>query len=127
MSYRTLFIINSFVAFLIGAAFLFVPAFAIKEFGVDNYASTRMLAQFFGTAMFALGLLLWFAKDSTELGVQKGMGIALLIGDIAGFVVAVLATVGGTLRVNAWMIIVLYALFGLGFGYLVFLKPRMKE
>ena len=127
MNYRTLFVINSFVAFLFGAAFLFVPTLVMKQFGVDNYASTKMLAQFFGTAMFALGLLLWFAKDSSEDRVQKGMGAALLIGDVAGLVVAVLGTAGGTLRADGWRLIVLYALLGLAFSYLLFLKPRMRE
>ena len=127
MNYRTLLVINSFVAFLLGAAFLFVPTLAIKEFGVDNYASTKMLAEFFGTALLALGLLLWFAKDVTDEGVLRGMGVALLIGDIAGLVVAVLGTAGGTLRSNGWLAMVVYALFGLGSAYLVFLRPRMKE
>ena len=127
MNYRTLFVINSFVVFLFGAAFLFVPTLAIKQFGVDNYASTKMLAEFFGTALLALGLLLWFAKDVTDEGVLRGMGIALLIGDIAGLVVAILGTVGGTLRTNGWLAMVVYALFGLGFAYLVFLRPRLRE
>jgi len=127
MNYRTLFVINSFVAFLLGAAFLFVPTQVIKQFGVDNYASTRMLAEFFGTAMLALGLLLWFAKDVTEDGVLRGMGIALLIGDLAGLVVAILGTVGGTMRTNGWLVMALYALFGMGFAYLVFLRPRLEE
>jgi hypothetical protein len=127
MNYRTLFVINAFVAFLFGVAFLFVPTLAMKQFGVDNYASTRMLAEFFGTAMLALALVLWFAKDITDESVLRGMGVALLLGDLAGLVVSVLGTVGGTLRTNGWMIMVLYALFGLGFAYLVFLRPRMKE
>jgi hypothetical protein len=127
MNYKTLFVINSFVAFLFGVAFLFVPTLAIKQFGVDNYASTRMLAEFFGTAMLALALVLWFAKDVTDEGVLRGMGVALVIGDIAGLVVAVMGTAAGTLRSNAWAIMVVYALFALGFVYLVFLRPRMKE
>ena len=127
MNYRTLFVINSFVTFLLGAAFLFVPSLAMKQFGIDNYASTKMAAEFFGTAMLALGLMLWFAKDVTDEGVLRGMGIAVLIGDVAGLVVAILGTAGGTLRTNGWIAMIAYALFGLGFAYLVFLKPRMKE
>ena len=127
MNYRTLFVINSFVTFLFGAAFLFVPSLAMKQFGVDIYASTKMAAEFFGTAMLALGLMLWFAKDVTDQGVLRGMGIALLIGDVAGLVVAILGTVGGALRTNGWIAMIVYALFGLAFAYLVFLKPRMKE
>lgn len=126
MNYRTLFVINSFFAFLFGAAFLFVPSLAMKQFDVDNYASTKLLAEFFGAAMLALGLLLWFAKDVTDEGVLRGMGIALLIGDLAGLVVAILGATGGTLRTNGWIPMLAYLFFGLGSAYLVFLKPRVK-
>jgi hypothetical protein len=128
MGYRTLFLLNAFVAFLLGLAFLVVPALAISQFGVDSYTSTRMIAQFFGTAMLTLGLLLWFAKDVTNDTVQKRMGIALLVGSLAGALVTVLGTVSGTLRANAWMAIVVYVLFGLGYAYLIFLrKPQASQ
>jgi hypothetical protein len=127
MNYRTLFLINSFIAFLLGAAFMVVPSRVIDQFGVDNYVSTKMAAQFFGTAMVALGLLLWFAKDVTSEGVQKGMGVALLVGAVAGLVVTVIGTAAGTLRTNGWLAIMAYVLFGFGYAFLVFLKPRMRE
>lgn len=127
MNYRTLFLINSFIVFLLGAAFMVVPSRMIDQFGVDNYVSTKMAAQFFGTAMVALGLLLWFAKDVTSEGVQKGMGVALLVGAVAGLVVTVIGTAAGTLRTNGWLAILAYVLFGFGYAFLVFLKPRMRE
>jgi hypothetical protein len=128
MSYRTLFMLNSFVAFLLGGAFLAVPAMAIDQFGVDSYTSTRMMAQFFGTAMLTLGLLLWFARDIPSDAVQRGMGIALLVGAVAGVLVTVLASVSGTLRSNAWMAILVYFVFGLGYAFLIFVKkPGVKE
>lgn len=127
MNYRTLLFLNSLVAFLFGAAFLIVPTMAIDQFGVDNYASTKMLAQFFGTAMIALGLILWFAKDVTDESVQRGFGISLLLGALAGLVVTIIGTVGGTLRTNGWILMIVYLLFGLGFAYLVFLRPRVNQ
>lgn len=127
MNYRTLFLLNSFVAFLFGAVFLIVPTMAINQFGVDNYASTKMLAQFFGTAMIALGLMLWFAKDVTDESVQRGIGISLLVGSLAGLIVTVIGTVGGILRTNGWILMIVYVVFGLGFAYLAFLRPRVRE
>ena len=126
MSYRTLFLINSLLAFLLGAAFLVIPARVIDQFGVDNYASTKMVAQFFGTAMLALGILLWFARDVTSEIVQRGMGIALLVGAAAGLVVTVIGTTGGVLRTNGWMAVLVYVLFGLGYAFLVFMQPKIK-
>lgn len=122
MGYRTLFLLNSFVALLLGLAFLIIPTMAISQFGVDSYTSTKMIAQFFGTAMLTLGLLLWFAKDVASEAIQRHMAIALLVGSLAGVLVTVLGTVSGTLRANAWMAIIVYVLFGLGYAYLVFLR-----
>jgi hypothetical protein len=85
-----------------------------------------MVAQFFGTAMLALGLLLWFAKDVTDEAVQRGMGVALLVAAVAGLVVTVIGTAGGVLRSNGWIAILAYALFGLGYAFLVFVKPRQN-
>ena len=126
MNYRTLFLLNSLLIFLLGAAFLVVPSLAIGQFGVDNYASTTMVAQFFGTALLAIGLLLWFAKDVTDEAVQRGMSIALLVAALAGLVVTVIGTAGGILRSNEWIAILAYILFGLGVAFLVFTKPRLN-
>jgi hypothetical protein len=126
MNYRTLFLLNSLLTFLLGAAFLVVPSLAIGQFGVDNYASTKMVAQFFGTALLAVGLLLWFAKDVTDAAVQRGMSIALLVAALAGLVVTVIGTAGGILRSNEWIAILAYVLFGLGYAFLVFMKPRLN-
>lgn len=127
MTYRTLFLLNSFVAFLLGAAFLVVPALAIGQFGVDSYSSTKMIAQFFGTAMLTLGLVLWFAKDIPSEMLQRGMAIAMLVGAVGSAIVTIIGMVTGALRTNGWVAILVYALFSLGYVYLVFLKPRMKE
>jgi hypothetical protein len=74
--------------------------------------------------MLGLGLLLWFAKDVTEVNLQKGMGIALLVGAVAGLMITVMGTTSGILRANWWIAIVVYAILGLAYTYLLFLKPR---
>lgn len=129
MSYRILFVLNAILAALVGLAFLFVPTMALKQLGVELYASTRLAVQFFGTAMLALGLLLWFAKDVADANLQKGMGISLLVATIAGLVISVIgiSSASGVIRSNGWIIVLLYALFALGYGFLAFLQPRIKE
>jgi hypothetical protein len=124
MNYRILFFINAFIAVLLGLGFLILPDRILGQLGVDGYAATRLLSQFFGTAMLGLGLLLWFAKDVTESNLQKGMGIALLVGAAAGLTITVIATASGILRANAWIAMVLYTILGLAYAYLLFLKPK---
>jgi len=124
MNYRMLLILNAFVAILLGAAFLFVPGRMLNLFGTETFVATLLMSRFFGTAMFALGLLLWFAKDITEQIVRTGIGIALMVGATAGLVVTIVGTFASNavIRSNGWIVMLIYLLFGLGYAYLVFAK-----
>jgi hypothetical protein len=121
-----MFLINGLIAALLGLGFLVVPERILGLFGVDGYAATIMAAQFFGTAMLALGLLLWFAKDVNEENLQKGMATALMVSAAAGLIITVVGTTSNILRSNGWIAILVYLLFGLAYAYLVFMKPRAE-
>lgn len=124
MNYRIMFLVNAFIAVLLGLGFLIVPDRILGQFGVDGYAATKLISQFFGTAMLGLGLVLWFAKDVTDANLQKGMGIALLVGAAAGLLITLMGTTSGVLRANWWLALVVYAILGLAYGYLLFQKPK---
>jgi hypothetical protein len=124
MNYRIMFALNSFVAFLFGLGFLFLPSRALGLLGTETFVSTVLVARLFGTAMLGIGLVLWFAKDVSDVSVQKGMGIALLVSAVTGLVVTLLGTFAShaVIRTNGWAVILVYLIFGLGYGYLLFLK-----
>jgi hypothetical protein len=129
MSYKVLFVLNALVAVVVGLAFLFAPGSALPLLGVtEQYAATMWASRFFGSAMLALGVMLWFAKDAAE-PVQKGMSWGMLINILIGLALTIAASVASNavLRKNSWIPIVLYVLFGLGYAFMLFLKPKMKE
>jgi hypothetical protein len=126
MNFRIMFLINALIAALLGLGFLVVPDRILSQFGVDGYAATKLAAQYFGTAMLALGLLLWFAKDVSEENLQKGMAIALMVGAAAGLIVTAVGTSSNILRSNGWIAMLICLLFGLAYAYLVFMKPRAE-
>ena len=127
MNFRIMFILNAFVAVLLGAVFLFVPGRALNLFGTETFVATLLVSRLFGTAMLALGLLLWFAKDITEEAVQRGMGIALLVGSVAGLIVTIagMFASNAVIRSNGWIAMLVYVLLGLGYAYLVFSKQEL--
>ena len=127
MNYKLMFIINALVVLVFGVGYLLVPTMVLKQFGTETTVPVQMVARFFGSAMLALGLLLWFSKDISDENVQRNFGYALLASSVIGLILAVYGSASShaVIRTNAWLPIVLYALFGLGYGYLVFLKPRM--
>jgi hypothetical protein len=126
MNFRIMFLINALIVALLGLGFLIIPERILGQFDVDVYAATKLAAQFFGTALLALGLLLWFAKDVSEENLQKGMAIAMLVGAAAGLIVTAVGATSNILRSNAWIAMLVYLLFGLAYAYLVFMKPRVE-
>lgn len=124
MNYHRMFLVNALIAVLLGLGCLLVPSRVLGQFGVDGYAATKLVSQFLGTAILALGLLLWFAKDVTDASLQRGMGIALLVGAAAGLALTIAGASSGILRTNWWIASVIYAVLALAYGYLVFQKPN---
>ena len=128
MSYKVMFVLHAVVSLAFGIAFVFVPTMMMDFFGTDTYAVVKTMTQFFGSALLTLGLLLWFVKDVTDEKIQKGMGSAMLVAMVVGLVVAIIAVaLDGVIRNYGWLVILVYVLLGLGYAFMLFLKPKMKE
>ena len=129
MSYKLMFILNAITALLFGIVFLFVPNKMLELLGAETYVVAVLLGQFFGAAMISLGLLLWFTKDVEDESIQKWMGISMFISALLGLIVSAIGVspLSGVLRSNGWIIILIYLIFALGYGFLLFLKPKLKE
>ena len=128
MGYRILVVINALLVILLGLALLVVPSMVLRQFGSEARIPELLLARFFGAALVTIGLILWFAKDLGDEHVQKNIGLALLIGAVLGLIVTVLGVFSASvIRSNGWIAMLVPALFALGYGFLVFLKPRIKE
>jgi hypothetical protein len=129
MNYRIMFMVNALVCVLFGLGFLFFPDRILRLFGTETFVATVLVARFFGTAMLALGLVLWFAKALTDDNVQKWMGTSLLLGVVAGLIVTAMGTFASNavIRSNGWLAMVIYILFGLGYVYLLFMNRQSSS
>ncbi len=129
MNYILLFTLNAIVALALGVAFLLVPETMLGLFGAEQYAAFKFLAQFFGSAMIAFGWLLWLVKSVSDENMQKGIAYSLLVSSVLGVVITVIAMVAdkALIRTNGWIVIIAYVLFALGYAFMIFMKPKMKE
>lgn len=129
MSYKMMFTLNAIVALVFGAVFLLMPETILNYFEAEAYVATILMGRFFGSAMISLGLLLWFTKDMPDEAVQKWMGISMFASAVLGLIVTILdiASEKNIMRANGWIAIVVYLLFALGYGFLLYLKPKLKE
>jgi hypothetical protein len=55
------------------------------------------------------------------------MGFVGLIGSVLALVVTLVSMTQGVLSINTWIPIVVEVIFGLGYAFMIFLKPKMKE
>ena len=128
MSYKLMFILNAIVALVLGVVFLLMPESMLGYFDAEAYVATILMGRFFGSAMIALGLLLWFTKDVSDMSMQKWMAISMFASALLGLIVSILGiTSANVMRANGWLAIVIYLLFALGYGFLLYLKPKLKE
>lgn len=126
MSYKVLFVLNAIVLLAVGLVLLFTPTTVLAQFNMDARIPEQYLARVVGAALASLGLLLWFAKDA-EGAAQNNLGLGALVGVVLAIIVTVIGLAGGLIRVNGWIPLVVEAVFGLGYAFMIFLKPKMKE
>ena len=121
MNYRLMFVVNAVVVAVFGALFLIMPDLTLTQFGVERYTATLFVARFFGGAMLMTAIFIWFAKEIGDARVQRSMAIALLASSVVGFILTIIgiASSSAVIRENGWVLLVIYILFSLGYGYLL--------
>lgn len=126
MSYKVLFALNAIVVFAVGLVLLFAPTTGLAQFNMDARVPEVFLTRVAGAALASLGLVLWFAKDG-DAAVQRNLGMASLAGSVLGLIVTLMGVTSKLIRVNGWIPIVVFVLSALGYAFMLFLKPKMKE
>ncbi|MDO9303587.1 MAG: hypothetical protein Q7T89_19525 [Anaerolineales bacterium] len=125
MSYRLMFTINAVILAIFGVLFMIMPEFALSQFGSEVYVATLFVARFFGSTLLLSGLFLWVLKDAVPVKMQKNITFLLLAYSIGGFVMSVLGMTSiGVFRTNGWVLLVIFGLFTLVYGYMLFLQPK---
>jgi hypothetical protein len=122
-----MFTINAVVLAVFGALLMIMPEFVLAQFGSEVYVATLFVTRFVGGALLMGGVLLWFLKDISAK-TQKSVAFLLLAHSIGGFVLSLLGmTTVGVLRTNGWVLLVIFGVFALIYGYLVFLQPKPSQ
>ncbi len=123
MTFRTLLIIKAVVCLVFGVTLLLAPGVLLGLLGAELSDGGTYTAREYGAALIGTLLLTWFAKDVKAADARGAILVDLLIYDLIGMVVTILAVLSNVLNVLAWAIVLVYLFFTLGSGYLV-LKER---
>jgi len=120
---RSLLIISTIVTLVYGIVLVLTPATMLSLHGMTQGPDEKLMGQFFGAALIAIGLLTWVARNVADSEAQQPIIVALLISNVLGVIVSVLGTVSGVMNAVGWTAVGIYLLLALGFAYLQFAKP----
>jgi hypothetical protein len=122
MKLKTLLVIKAIVCLFIGLPILLVPDFTYSIFGATLAAGGIFAAREYGASMMGNLMLTWFARNSDESAARYAIILALFVYDAVGVVVTLIAILSGVLNPLAWLIVLIYLFFTLGFGYFLLQK-----
>ena len=121
MTLQNMFLINSAVSVFFSLALLLMPTPMLDLFGISTGPADKLLIQFFGAQLLITGLITLFALNTKELRSQRSLTLSFFIGDGIGFIVALGGMLTGVMNVLGWIIVLVYLLLALGFGYFQFI------
>ena len=122
MKLSTLMVINAVVTAVFGIAFVLIPDQVFSLYGlVEPIPGLNYMGQLFGVSLVTFAVLTWFARNAEDSVARKAIVLALLIGDGIGFIVALIAQLGGVVNTVGWSTVAIYLFFALGYSYFKFL------
>ena len=123
MKLSVLMVIKGFLVSVFGIAFIAVPNELMSLYNVTLEQGGIYMTRLFGAAFILLAIMLFFAKKDTESQALRTFILAVFIGDIIGFVVALIGQLSGFINALGWATVAIYFFLAIGFGYYSFKKP----
>ncbi len=123
MKLSNVMLVKSIVCIVLGVGLVIMPVPLMALFGVALNPVGAITAQFLGAAFLVLAIYLFLARDVADPVAGRAIEVAVLVGDAAGFLVALMAQLSNQMNQLGWIIVALYLLLALGFGYLLVAKP----
>ena len=123
MKLKSLLIINTIISLFYGIILVLTPATMLSLHSITQGPGEKLMGQYFGLTLIAIGLLSWFARNVADSETQRAIIRAMLISDLIGIIVSVQGTVSGVMSAVGWSAVGIYLLLALGFSYFQFMKP----
>jgi len=113
MSSKLYLTIAAVLAILYGIGFVLIPAKMGELYGVQPEPHAILNVQYFGSALLAWGVILWFARD-LDWAAVRGVLIGSVVGDAVGGLLSVWGISQGLVNAFGWTSVVIYVLLLLG-------------
>ena len=122
MKLKTMLVIKAIVCLIFGILFLAVPAKLMSFYGITLQEGGIFAARLYGATLFGNLLLTWNARNDPGSQSLRSIVLALFVYDAIALIVALGAQLSGLMNSLGWMVVGLYLVLTLGFGYFQFGK-----
>ena len=124
MKLKTLFILHSIVALVNGGGCILAPEGYPGLFGISvTSPDARLMTQLFGAGLLTYCCVAWLARDSDDSAARRAIVLGFFITLTIGFILSLVGKLSGVGGALAWLVVGLYLVFALGYGYFRFVKP----
>ena len=111
MKLSNLYLLSAAVAFIFALGLLLGPTTILTMFHLTTTNTDKLLAQLIGASL-------------TDQQAQDGAAITLFVFNLIAFIVSLLAVFSKVWGAAGWVAVVIFLLFGFGFGYFQFIGPK---
>ncbi|MHA2252992.1 MAG: hypothetical protein ACXAD7_21695 [Candidatus Kariarchaeaceae archaeon] len=130
LTFKNVLTVNSVVAVVYGLLFVIIPEDAVDLYDVTLNPEGILpigvyMTQLFGASLIATGIFMWFIRGLPPSDMRRGIIAGLFTGEVLGVIITLMMQLDDDVDANAmgWTNVLVYLLFGLGYGYFLFMKP----
>jgi hypothetical protein len=116
--------IAAIITLVNGISYILVPQALLPNYGVEPTAGAVLGFRFLGTGLLTFGLILWFLRKLQIWEPLRGLLIGASVGNAAGVVVSLWATLTGVMNGGGWLFVVTYVVLLVGYLYFLLTGSR---
>jgi hypothetical protein len=122
MKLRNLYLLNTIISLGFALGFFLLSSFLLDLMGMNVSPATQTLAQLIAVELVVGGVTTWLARDVTDPQATGAINTGNFLAGVLGTIIALSATLTGTLSWFGWVVTAVYLFIAVAFGYFQFLK-----
>lgn len=126
MKRELFFLVSGIAGILFGVGFLLVPEMSLRTYGVPTEPHNVMQSRYFGSALLAVGLISFMARDTQDAIAIRALLSAGVVSNVAGAVISAMAA-GGLQNGMAWMSVAIYGVFAALGAYFLLAGTQQRQ
>jgi hypothetical protein len=123
MQQSPFFVVVAVVSALFGLGFLLIPDQLASWYGATTNDLASMMGRFFGSALIAVAIIVFMARDLGASPALTGVLWGGLVLSVIDALLTLWGTAAGVFDALGWVTVIIDVLLAAGFAYLLFVRP----